>query len=189
MSIFYKEDKVKIVDTILDHIQKMFTRQHDLSVYIITKSIGEISDYKVKPLAEDEKKREKRLKDLKCTEQEYMAKALPANIQLAEKMRRRGKFVSASQRIEYVITNPKNHIARQFDKIEDVEYVREHSDVVCIDPLYYLKLMSKSLDEVLFVGLKLPELVTRQYKYRLLKHKMLDELHGYFNNNYRIINT
>lgn len=188
MSIFYKEDCVKIVDNILDHIQKMFTRQHDISVYIITKSIGEIADYKIKPLAEDEKKREKRLKDLKCTEQEYTAKALPANIQLAEKMRRRGKFVSASQRIEYVITNPKHHLARQFDKIEDVEYVREHSDVVQIDPLYYLKLMSKSLDEVLFVGLQLKELVTRQYKYRLLKHKMIEELNAYFGNNYRIIN-
>jgi len=189
MSIFYKENGVKIVDNILDHIQKMFTRQHDLSVYIITKSIGEVSDYKIKPLAEDEKKREKRLKDLKCTEQEYMTKALPANIQLAEKMRRRGKFVSASQRIEYVITNPKHHMAKQFNKIEDVEYVREHSDVVQIDPLYYLKLMSKSMDEVLFVGLKLKDLVTQQYKDRLLKHKMLEELNGYFGNNYRVINT
>lgn len=189
MSIFYKEDKTKIVDNILDHIQKMFTRQHDLSVYIITKSIGEIADYKIRPLSEDEKKREKRLKELKCTEKEYNAKALPANIQLAEKMRRRGKFVSASQRIEYVITNPKNHLGRQFDKIEDVEYVKEHSDVVQIDPLYYLKLMSKSLDEVLFVGLQLKDLVTRQYKYRILKHKMIDQLHDLFGNNFRVIST
>jgi len=187
MSIFYKEDPVKIVDTILEHIQKMFTRQHDLNVYIITKSIGEIADYKVRPLSEDEKTRMKRLKDLKCTEQEYTSRALPANIQLAEKMRRRGKLVSASQRIEYVITNPKHHLAKQFDKIEDVEYVREHSDVIQIDPLYYLKLMSKSMDEVLFVGLKLNEMVTRQYKYRLLKHKLIQELNEYFGNNYRVI--
>ena len=68
MSIFYKEDPVGIIDNILNHINKMFTRQHDLSVYVITKSIGEIADYKVKPLSEDEKKRLKRLKDLKCTD-------------------------------------------------------------------------------------------------------------------------
>jgi DNA polymerase elongation subunit (family B) len=189
MSIFYKEDPVKIVDTILAHINKMFTRQHDLSVYVITKSIGEIADYKIKPLSEDEKKRMKRLKDLKCTEQEYMSRALPANAQLAEKMRRRGKLVSASQRIEYVITNPKNHLAKQCDKIEDVEYAREHSDVIQIDPLYYLKLMSKSMDEVLFVGLRLNEMVTRQYKYRLLKHKILEELGEYFGNGYRVISV
>lgn len=190
MCIFYKEDETTIVDMILEHIQKMFTRQHDLCEYIITKSIGDITDYKVKSLSEDEKKREKRLKDLKCTtEQEYMIRALPANIQLAEKMRRRGKLVSASQRIEYVITNPKNHLAKQFDKIEDVDYVREHSDIIQIDPLYYLKLMSKSMDEVLLVGLKLNNLVIKQYKYRLLKHKLIDELHEYFGNNYRILTT
>lgn len=187
MSIFYKEDKDKIINNILEHIQKMFTRQHDLSVYIITKSIGEVEDYKIKPLAEDEKKREKRLKDLKCTEDEYVNKALPANIQLAEKMRRRGKFVSASQRIEYVITNPQNHLGKQFDKIEDYEYAREHSDVIHVDQLYYLKLMSKSLDEVLYVGLKLNNLVTKQYKYRLNKQKVIEQLGEYFGNNYRII--
>lgn len=189
MSIFYKEDKQKIIDTIMEHIHKMFTRQHPLNVYIITKSIGEVSDYKIKPLAEDEKKREKRLKDLKCTENEYNARALPANIQLAEKMRRRGKLVSASQRIEYVVTNPKNHLAKQFNKIEDYEYAREHSDLVQIDPLYYLKLMSTSLDEVLYVGLKLNDMVTKQYKYRLLKHRMLEQLHEYFGNHYRIIHV
>jgi DNA polymerase elongation subunit (family B) len=187
MSIFYKEDKDKIINNILDHIQKMFTRQHDLSVYIITKSIGEVVDYKIKPLSEDEKKREKRLKDLKCTEDEYVNKALPANIQLAEKMRRRGKFVSANQRIEYVITDPQNHLGKQFDKIEDYEYAREHSDVIHVDQLYYLKLMSKSLDEVLYVGLKLNNLVTKQYKYRLNKQKVLDQLGDYFGNNYRIL--
>jgi hypothetical protein len=49
--------------------------------------------------------------------------------------------------------------------------------------------MSKSMDEVLFVGLKLNEMVTRQYKYRLLKHKMLEELGEYFGNGYRVISV
>lgn len=188
MSIFYKEDVSGILDVIYDHIHKMFTREHDLKKYVITKSIGNIADYKFKPLPDDNVKRIKRLKELQCTtEDDYKLKSLPANIQLAEKMRRRGKIVSDSQRLEYVITNPGKHLAKQFDKIEDYEYAKEHSDIIQIDPLYYLKLMSKPLDEILNVGVKVNDFVIKQYKWRLQKYKCIEELKSYNKNMYRII--
>ncbi len=189
MSIFYKEDNDKILDTILQHIHGMFTFQHPLKMYMITKSIGDVSDYKIRALPEDVAKRQKRLKELKCTEDTYNDKALPANIQLAEKMRRRGKLVSAGQRIEYVVTQPDQHTARQFDKLEDFDYARDHSDIVRIDPLYYLKLMSKPLDEILKVGINVEQFVLTQYKWRLQYHKVLAQLRGCHQNTYHIVDN
>ncbi len=187
MSIFYKEDSETILNTIFEHIHGMFTFQHPLKMYMITKSVGDVSDYKIRALPEDVAKRQKRLKELKCTEDTYSDKALPANIQLAEKMRRRGKLVSAGQRIEYVVTQPDQHTARQFDKIEDYDYARDHSDVVHIDPLYYLKLMSKPLDEILKVGIRVEQFVLTQYKWRLQHHKMLNQLRAYHQNTYHVV--
>ena len=187
MAAFYRENKDTVIDAILEYVQRMFTRDHALEDYIVTKSIGDVADYKVRDLPQDIEKRQKRLKELNCvTEDDYAIKALPANIQLAEKMRRRGKLVNAGQRIEYVVTNPRQHTAKQFDKIEDIEYAREHSEVVHIDPLYYLKLMSTPLDEVLFVGFGVKGLMEKQYKYRLQKHRMLKELESLFANQYSV---
>jgi DNA polymerase elongation subunit (family B) len=166
----------------------MFTLQNPLSSYIITKSVGDVADYKIKPLSEDSTKRMKRLKDLQCNdENEYKLKSLPANFQLSEKMRRRGKLISAGQRIEYVVTNMSKHTGKQFEKIEDCEYATEHCELIKIDPLYYLKLMSKPLDELLHVGLNVDDFVTKQYKWRLIKWKYLNELRYYFRYNYREI--
>jgi DNA polymerase elongation subunit (family B) len=187
MAIFYKKDKFEILDRILERIHGMFTLQNPLSSYIITKSIGDVADYKVKPLSDDAAKRMKRLKDLQCNEEEYKLKSLPANFQLSEKMRRRGKLISAGQRIEYVVTNMSKHTGKQFEKIEDCEYTTEHCDLIKIDPLYYLKLMSKPLDELLHVGLNVDDFVTKQYKWRLIKWKYLNELRYYFRYNYREI--
>lgn len=187
MDIFYKKDVDTILDKIFNHIHGMFTYAHSLSSYIITKSIGDVQDYKFKPLSEDIVKRAKRLKDLNCDEDEYKLKSLPANVQLAEKMRRRGKLVSAGQRIEYVIINMDKHMAKQFEKIEDYEYVKNHSDVLKIDSLHYLKLMSKPLDEVLNVGINVNNFVEKQYKWRLQKWKCLNELKQYFKYNFKEI--
>lgn len=188
MAIFYKDNSESILDRIFNHINGMFTRVHPLSSYTITKSIGDVQDYKTKPLSDDVIKRMKRLKDLNCdNEDDYKLKSLPANVQLAEKMRRRGKLVTAGQRIEYVITNMDKHMAKQFDKIEDYEYANTHSDVLNIDSLHYLKLMSKPLDEVLLVGINIDNFVEKQYKWRLQKWKCLNELKYYFKHNFKEI--
>ncbi len=188
MSIFYKKDKNCILSDIIDRINNLFILQYPLSSYIITKSIGDVADYKVRPLSDDMVKRNKRLKELQCdNEDDYKLKSLPANFQLSEKMRRRGKLVSAGQRIEYIVTNMDKHVGKQFEKIEDYEYVMEHRDLVNVDSLYYVKLMSKPLDELLHVGLNIDDFVANQYKWRLNKWKCLNELKYYFKYNFREI--
>jgi DNA polymerase elongation subunit (family B) len=188
MAILYKNDKNEILENILSRIEDLFIMKNALASYIITKSIGDVGDYKVRPLSDDVQKRTKRLKDLHCNnEEDYKLKSLPANVQLSEKMRRRGKLITAGQRIEYVVTNMDKHNGKQFEKIEDCDYVIEHGDLINIDSLYYLKLMSTPMDELLYVGLNIKDYVSQQYKWRLGKWKCMNELKFYFKNHYREI--
>jgi hypothetical protein len=166
-----------------------------------------VNDYKIRALPTDPKKRETRWKELGITEpcvcnpckhtpacesfcngcyecekycaacDEYKVKSLPSHIQLAEKIRRRGKTVQVGSRMEYIVCYPEDPEDRLFNKIEDPEYQQEHSDKVKIDPLYYLNLMINPFDEALEVGFKLEHFIKKQYKNRLNKFKLIREFH------------
>jgi DNA polymerase elongation subunit (family B) len=180
----------------------------DISFFTVTKSVGnvekdedgilcpklgkdkdgkecyKIGDYKVKLLPEDEDKREKQFKLKNCdTASEYYLRCLPAQAQLAEKMRARGQFVSAGSRIEYVITTNGGHTAKQYMKIESLEYFQRHSVALEIDYMYYLKQIANPMDQVLDIIFKRKEgahagtvgFALQQYKFRLQKSKMIAE--------------
>ena len=98
-------------EIINDEVVNLMSHTYPQKHFIITKSVGDISDYKIRPLPDDEKKRKKRLADLgipedynpKQVEELYKLRSLPAQIQLAEKIRRRGGRVDAGERIEYIV--------------------------------------------------------------------------------------
>ena len=232
MKIFNKAGKDEVLNSIFDEFNKLCSASFNYKDFIITKSIGEISDYKIRELPEDPKKREKRLKDLgiffhdtidyekhinklhkcwqaygkhqsfdefmyttrngknrdgdyidrgecKICQQEYgtyKLKCLPAQVQLAEKMRSRGMRVDAGSRIEYLVTTNGGLKAKQFDKLEDPLYQQEHSNLVKIDYLYYLKLACNPLDQALTVAYKTDKIIDKQYKLRIQKYKVLRQL-------------
>ena len=181
MDVFYGKDKEEVLQTITDELNKMFMNQVDIKDFVVTKSVKEISDYKVRPLPNDEKKRKEKLIELGCeNEDEYAERALPAQAQLALKMRKRGKMVSSGERLEFVITKPMNPTDKLFDKIEDVEYQKEYADIIKIDPLYYAKMMTVPFNEVIEVGYGIEDHMTKEYKYRLLKWKCHRELEDLF---------
>ena len=98
-------------------------------------------------------------------------------------MRRRGQRVDPGTRLEYVVTNPEDHMAKQYQKVESLEYYEKHSDVIKMDYYYYyLKTLSNPLDQVLSVAYpEIPDFVLNQYKYRWsYRHKLLKELKGLF---------
>ncbi|MDC0230922.1 hypothetical protein OAK19_03065, partial [Aureispira] len=102
----------------------------------------------------------------------YRIKCLPAHIQLAEKMRRRGGRIDAGSRLEYLVTTLGGLKGKQFEKIEDPVYQQEHSDLIKIDCMYYLHLLINPLDEVLKVAYNIENLIKEQYKLRTLKFKI-----------------
>jgi len=166
-----------------------------------------VGDYTVKKLPTDEKERMRqyKLKDCEtnvcqCDEileicmtcKEYYLKSLPAQVQLAQKMRNRGQHVSPGSRLEYVITTNGGHNAKQYEKLESLEYFNRHSRVLEIDYYYYLKQLANPLDQILDIIFTKDnqdyqdkykykqEFVLSQYKIRLQYTKVLKELKDLF---------
>ena len=217
MMVFNKMSSEKIIDYVLDEINKLCSATYSSSEFIVTKSIGDIGDLEPKPgidkknkpcykvgdyivklLPDDPKKREAKFKLKNCnTEREYYLHSLPAQAQLAEKMRERGQLVAAGSRIEYVITTTGGHNAKQYVKVESSEYFSKHSHALEIDYLYYLKQLSNPLDQILDIIFGQEQngkykfqknFVLGQYKYRLrVRAKMLEELKQIFEPRFNII--
>ena len=109
-----------------------------------------------------------------------LQKALPAPVQLAEKMRRRGQRVDVGTRLEYVVTSTGGLKAKQFEKIEHPDYFKEHSDVLRLEYIYYLKLLGNSLDQLLEVAYKQKKFSDGQAKLRIKKEAVCREIEESF---------
>ena len=207
MMIFNKANRNDVLYYVITELNKLCGAFYPMTDFVVTKSVGDIGDlephegkdkndkpcykvgdYKVKLLPTDEKGREHQFNLKKCTtEQEYYLKCLPAQAQLAEKMRERGQLVAAGSRLEYVITTKGGHTAKQYEKVEDSDYFSKHANSLDIDYMYYLKQLANPLDQILdiiYTGSEYkiePGFMLRQYKYRLqVRGKVIAELKSLF---------
>ena len=198
MPIFERTPKDDVLYIICNELNRMCSSSVNFEDFVITKSVGDISGYKIRELPTDEKKREKRIKDLGINpelqsipasdskyrnrfEEMYILRNLPAQVQLAERMKRRGKVVQSGSRIPYVITTMGGVDAKQFVKIEDPSYQQEHSDIIKIDYLYYLHLLINPIDQLLEVAYKMEKFMKSQHKLRVQKYKMCRQIDELFN--------
>lgn len=197
--IFKDQSRDEIIYFVIQEINSLFERRRPLTDFIVTKSVGDIGDgepvmcendkgqprvmlgdYMIERLPDDEDDKARAL-DTKgfSDEMSYYKSLLPAQVQLAEKMRGRGERVDAGSRIEYVVVDPDNHTAKQADKLEDYYYMKKHMDVVNIDHYYYLKALVTPLDQMLNVVFKdeksslFKDIVMSQYKLRYKVHREL----------------
>lgn len=190
----------EILYFVIDHINKMCACRKPYTDFVITKSIGNhggliaqpikdkkgkamVGDYTVPLLSRDKAERDEQIKKKGATTpQDFYLLCLPAQVQLAERMRRRGKRVDPGTRLEYVVTNPEKHTAKQYEKIESAEYMCRHQDVIRIDYMYYLKALVNPLDQVLDVAFKDENnfkagFTMAQYKFRWkVRAKLLQEI-------------
>ena len=196
--IFNKASKDDILYFILEELNKMCSNTLDYKKFVITKSVGStdnllptlvknekgvesmmMGDYKVPKLPLDEKERAEQLEKKEATtEQDYYEKCLPAQVQLALKMRSRGFPVQSGTRLEYLITDIENHNDKQYAKIEDFDYFKKFSDVLTVDFFYYLKIAINSVDEILNIafGTEL-DFVKEQYNFRYkVRRKVLNDI-------------
>ena len=210
MKIFNKEEPDDVLYFILQELNKLCGGFYPRSNFTITKSVGEvgdlipyegkdkndkpcfkIGDYKVKLLPDDPVKRAHQFKLKNCSdEKEYYLHCLPAQAQLAEKMRERGQLVAAGSRLEYAITNVGGPKAKQYEKIEDASYLAKHVNSLTLDYMYYLRQLVNPLDQIINIiyanknngKYKLePGFMLKQYNYRSkVREKVLDELRSLF---------
>ena len=207
MMVFNKSTREEIVSFVIDEINKLCSGYYPYTDFIITKSVGSHGDLQVVPfvneknqkkgkmgqytvplLSTEPKERARQFKLKDCNNpKDYYIRCLPAVVQLAERMRFRGQRVDPGTRLEYVISTQGGHKGKQYDKVEDAEYFKQHQSVLRIDYLYYLKLMANPFDDVLNVlyadkdnGEEYKfskDLVLNQYKHRSkTRVKLHDEL-------------
>jgi DNA polymerase elongation subunit (family B) len=195
MKIFNNEDRDDILYYILEQINKLFSNSFPYKDFVVTKSVGsthnmecvphtdesgkvipnkmKIGDYIVPKLPTDKKDREEQFKKKGVeTESEYYEKCLPAQVQLAEKMRSRGQPVQVGSRLEFLVSDIVNHQSKQYDKLESIDYFVAHSDVLTVDFFYYLKVAINSIDEILNIAFDRDD---KRYKYRFKKDFIQDQ--------------
>lgn len=147
----------------------------------------QLGDYKVPPLSKKPKEKQEQFKKKKVdTDEEYYLSCLPAQVQLAIRMKNRGMIVPAGTRLEYVIAYPNNQKGKLYDKVEDVEYIKKHGDIIKLDYMYYLKNLVVPLDQMCNVAFKnvshfKPDFVKNQFLFRIKnRERVLNELKDIF---------
>jgi DNA polymerase elongation subunit (family B) len=206
MMVFNRKTREEILFYVIDIINKLCSHFYSYKDFVVTKSIGshgggqvilfinekgqkkgKMGDYTVPLLSTEVKERERQFKLKNCNNpKDYYTRCLPAVVQLAERMRQRGQRVDPGTRLEYVISIQGGHKAKQYVKVEDAIYFSQHSSVLNLDYMYYLKLMTNPFDDVLNVLYNVDDdskntfqkdFVLKQYKFRLnVRTKVLEEL-------------
>ena len=193
-------EKNDILYFVVEEINKMCSGIKPFTDFIITKAVGNhggliaqpiktkpgkalVGDYTVPLLSKDTQERTAQMKKKKAnTPQDFYLLCLPAQVQLAERMRRRGKRVDPGTRLEYVVTTQAKHTAKQYEKVESAEYIKRHGDIIRIDYLYYLKALVNPLDQVLDVIFKDNKkfkkgFTMNQYKFRWkIRSKLIQDI-------------
>lgn len=196
--IFNYKDKDEVLYYILTEMNNLCGRYFPMKDFVVTKSVGDTNNLLTEPFYDeesgkmkikmgdytlpllppesDEDARYKQLdkKEAKTAE-EYYLKCLPAQVQLAEKMKRRGTRVDSGSRLEYVILDTGNMKDKQYDKVEDVAYYKKHKNVLNLDYMYYMKLLSNPMDQVIKTAFGDRKFMTGHYKVRVNRNKMLKE--------------
>jgi DNA polymerase elongation subunit (family B) len=195
------QTKHQVLGYVIDEINALCSGSKPISDFIVTKAVGDSGGLEVQEFVNEKgiKKAKigdytvpllpSRSRDLDAynaelskkgvsTPEEYYLSCLPAQVQLAERMRRRGNRVDNGTRLEYVVADPEHHTAKQYEKVESVEYIMKHGDIVNIDYLYYLKALANPIDQLLKVAFKdVNDFVLGQYNYRYkIRGKNIREL-------------
>jgi len=211
LKIFHRETREQVLDYVLEEFNKLCSGSYNHTNFVMTQSVGEtnnlqvvpfinekgvkkgkVGDYTVPLLPDDENKKEKQYKLKNATvDSEYYLKCLPAQVQLAEKMKRRGKRVDPGTRLEYVVTDQCGHGAKKYENIESADYFKKYSNILKLDYFYYFKQLINHLDQVLNIMYDNPKIKPKykyqhnftleQYKYRTkTRRKVLEEIKGLF---------
>lgn len=202
MKIFNKSDMRTVMYDLYDTVNKLLSASIPNKKFIITKSVGDVNDmkieksdtpskvmigqYKVPFVGNNTQTQSRNMKLKKCNDiKTYYERCLPAQVQLAQRMKRRGQRVPAGTRLEYIVSTTGGHSGKMFEKLEHIDYYRKHHDIIKIDYLYYLKMLVNPVDQVLNIFCDdHPELtrdfMLKLYKTHCKKHDMVNEIKNIF---------
>jgi DNA polymerase elongation subunit (family B) len=210
MMVFHGSNRQEVVEFVLENLNRLCSSSIPFDQFTMTKSVGDVGgmmpvpfvdedgkkkvhlgQYKAKILSADKMEREEQFyKKGVDNSADYYEQSLPAVVQLAERMKRRGQIVSAGSRLEYVITVAGGPKAKQSEKVEDAQYCKQFGSVVKLDYLDYLRLLANPLDQVINTAFKKGprDIVGFQYKYRCnVRQKAMDRIASFSRPNITLI--
>jgi DNA polymerase elongation subunit (family B) len=187
----------KVILTLINDINLMFTHQLPVDDFVITKSTGDygnlqaqyfqnekgihrgmVGQYNV-PFLTDEIRLVEGINTFEEETEWYLDK-LPAHIQLLEKIKRRGQMRTEGSRLEYVIVETDDLKAKQSAKIETLNYYKKNKGIINLDYLYYLQRLINPVDQILEVIFNLKDFMKMHYNHRLLKKKLTIQVNDLF---------
>lgn len=142
------------------YILDMYNNKFPIEDFVITKSVGDIEEqddqkdckgrlgnYKIRNiLPKDEKEKQKILGNI--TEREYYILQCPPQVQLAERLQRRGTPVSTGSRLEFVVLhNPQSSSLGK--KFECFEYFKKYKDILDLDYHYYAEALVNPITQLI----------------------------------------
>jgi DNA polymerase elongation subunit (family B) len=156
--IFQYASQNEIQNMIIEQLNLCCSYSLPIEAFIITKRIHDSDSYEVQP----------------------------AHSLLAEVMQSRGSRVDVGERLEYVVVKKttknlcKTKQIKVQGNIEHIEYQKKYGSLLHINHLYYVHLIMNQIDELLEVTFNENKFVETQFKLRMIKVKVLDELMFYF---------
>ncbi|QCQ67772.1 DNA polymerase family B [European chub iridovirus] len=132
---------------------------HEEESFVITKSIGDIGEdddtgtYKVRNLEKARAAAADKEGDAVALLRRELVKQLPAQAQLAERLRLQGRAVDKGSRVEYVVLqSPKGILEDSLaHRILDLDSWKENKYIYPLDRLYYVKSMITACDQIFAV--------------------------------------
>jgi len=155
MSHIYKlPEVVSLLNFIIDKVNDLFTFRYTFKDFVITKGMRSL---------------------------EHKSKSDPVHIHVAKKIISRGTPVSDNSRIEYVLIKTNDNRYKDGEKLsdnaEDIEYFKQHREILRIDYLLYLQRQAiKPIDEVIQKVLKLEDFLYNHFKIRVQKELVLRKI-------------
>jgi DNA polymerase elongation subunit (family B) len=157
--IFDSASVSDLMSFLQQYIIDMYNNAFPASDFVITKSVGDIEEdedqkdckgrlgnYKIRNiLPSDEKEKQKILGNM--SERDYYILQCPPQVQLAERLQKRGTPVSTGSRLEFVVLhNPTSTSLGK--KFECFEYFQKHRDLLDLDYHYYAEALINPITQL-----------------------------------------
>jgi DNA polymerase elongation subunit (family B) len=152
---------LEIIGSIMDYLDMCFSMQYSYKDFVITKGLNKT---------------------------EYKGKTIPPHAALAKKLENRGIPVPVNTRLEFLYIDIDKKDKLQQDIIEELNYFKEHRDVLRIDYIYYLEhQIVKPIDEILKIAFGIENFMKKHTELRKLKQEINKRILSIFSPQIKII--
>jgi DNA polymerase elongation subunit (family B) len=152
---------LEMIGSIMEYMNMCFNMQYSYKDFVITKGLNR---------------------------SEYKGKTIPPHAALAQKLENRGIPVPVNTRLEFLYINIDKKNKLQQDIIEELNYFKEHRDVLRIDYIYYLEhQIVKPIDEILKIAFGIENFMKKHTELRKLKQEVNKQILTIFSPQIKII--